>query len=408
MANYLLLRNNKESGPYSLNDLLNLNLKAYDLVWIEGKSAAWRYPSEVEELKPFAPVVEEQPYDRFFKKSVENKELEIPAKENQKIVTPNTVFVTMPGPKKEVNEESKPAANQQDNSYQRVRTITVTENPVAAEIKYSQPLDEIKEMYVQTLQHRKQRIARKGVFLKSLKYAAVFVYLCALGALIVLTLKPASSNKNRTAGIIQKAKDPVPVHEQSQTQSPQAINNQEPAGQQSSASLTGENRREAEKKPSQAFSRESSSNAISDPGKTEKTNTEKNDAVDQNPQSVNINAVTGERSRTSRNSNGANTASQKENISNLVSVKSNDYKRGVFGGIHDLQLTVSNNSNYVLDNVIVALQYLKPSEQPLKTENISFRSIAPKGSLTIAIPSSKRGIKISYQIVKIETGELTD
>lgn len=68
MVTYLLLRDNKESGPYTLEDLRAKGLKAYDLVWIEGKSAAWRYPSEIEELKPFAPIVEEQPYDRFFKK----------------------------------------------------------------------------------------------------------------------------------------------------------------------------------------------------------------------------------------------------------------------------------------------------------------------------------------------------
>src|SRR5436189_3798307 len=69
MANYLLLRNNKESGPYSADDLVKLGLKAYDLLWVQGKSAAWRYPSEIEELKSFAPVVEEQPFDRFYKKS---------------------------------------------------------------------------------------------------------------------------------------------------------------------------------------------------------------------------------------------------------------------------------------------------------------------------------------------------
>ena len=74
MANYLLLRNNKESGPYSLDELLELGLKPYDLIWIQGKSAAWRYPSEVEEFKAIAPAVEEQPFDRFFKKSEEKKE----------------------------------------------------------------------------------------------------------------------------------------------------------------------------------------------------------------------------------------------------------------------------------------------------------------------------------------------
>src|SRR3981081_3154720 len=68
MTKYLLLRDNKQSGPYSCDVLRIKGLKAYDLVWIEGKSAAWRYPSEVEELRSFAPVVEEQPFDRFYKK----------------------------------------------------------------------------------------------------------------------------------------------------------------------------------------------------------------------------------------------------------------------------------------------------------------------------------------------------
>ena len=65
---YLLLRDNKQSGPYSLDELKAKGLKAYDLVWVEGRSAAWRYPSEIGELSAFAPVVEEQPFDRFFKK----------------------------------------------------------------------------------------------------------------------------------------------------------------------------------------------------------------------------------------------------------------------------------------------------------------------------------------------------
>src|ERR1700722_12106257 len=66
---YLLLRNNKQSGPYSSEELKSMGLKAYDLVWLEGKSAAWRYPCEIEELKAFAPPVEEQPFDRFYKRS---------------------------------------------------------------------------------------------------------------------------------------------------------------------------------------------------------------------------------------------------------------------------------------------------------------------------------------------------
>lgn len=68
MKPYRLLRNNKESGPYSAEELIQLGLKAYDLIWQDGKSASWRYPCEIAELKPYAPEVEEQPFDRFYKK----------------------------------------------------------------------------------------------------------------------------------------------------------------------------------------------------------------------------------------------------------------------------------------------------------------------------------------------------
>ena len=121
MGKYLLLRDNKESGPYLLDDLVRLGLKPYDLVWIEGKSAAWRYPSEVNELKPYAPVAEEQPFDRFYKKAVEDKPEQTAApheqtanrdeylhspyappiaqKEELKFIPRKSVFVTLPGQK---------------------------------------------------------------------------------------------------------------------------------------------------------------------------------------------------------------------------------------------------------------------------------------------------------------------
>ncbi len=68
MQQYQLLRDNKESGPYTASALIEKGLKPYDLIWAKGKTAAWQYPSEVNELKAFAPIIEEQPFDRFYKK----------------------------------------------------------------------------------------------------------------------------------------------------------------------------------------------------------------------------------------------------------------------------------------------------------------------------------------------------
>ncbi|MBS1738512.1 MAG: DUF4339 domain-containing protein [Bacteroidetes bacterium] len=55
MKAYLLLRNNKQTGPYSLEELQEMELKPFDLVWIERKSSAWRYPSEIKDLEAYIP-----------------------------------------------------------------------------------------------------------------------------------------------------------------------------------------------------------------------------------------------------------------------------------------------------------------------------------------------------------------
>ena len=135
--------------------------------------------------------------------------------------------------------------------------------------------------------------------------------------------------------------------------------------------------------------------------------------TNQTAPSAEVDAITSERIRKVRTLN--NTIEEKpiarnnkNNLHELVSVASNDYKRVAFGGIRNLQLTVTNNSKYELDNVIVELQYLKPSEEPLRTENIKFKGVAPNGTSTIRVPDTNRGIKIAYKIINIESKQNSD
>jgi hypothetical protein len=93
MNHYLLLRDNKQTGPYTAQELAAKGLKLYDLVWLEGKSAAWRYPGELDELKAFAPGVEEQPYDRFYKKPGEEAS---GTTQQQAVAETNTVQESQP------------------------------------------------------------------------------------------------------------------------------------------------------------------------------------------------------------------------------------------------------------------------------------------------------------------------
>jgi hypothetical protein len=49
--NYLLLRNNIQLGPFTIEELLEQEILPTDLIWIEGKSLAWSYASELNLLK---------------------------------------------------------------------------------------------------------------------------------------------------------------------------------------------------------------------------------------------------------------------------------------------------------------------------------------------------------------------
>lgn len=51
MKRFLLLRDNQESGPYSLEELQLLGVKSTDLIWEEGKSLAWDHPANLEEFR---------------------------------------------------------------------------------------------------------------------------------------------------------------------------------------------------------------------------------------------------------------------------------------------------------------------------------------------------------------------
>lgn len=52
MNTYLLIRDNHETGPHSLDELKAMTLRNLDLIWLEGKSQHWDYATEFEELRP--------------------------------------------------------------------------------------------------------------------------------------------------------------------------------------------------------------------------------------------------------------------------------------------------------------------------------------------------------------------
>ncbi|MET0464910.1 MAG: hypothetical protein ABW007_17230 [Chitinophagaceae bacterium] len=483
MANYLLLRDNKETGPFSLEELIKFGLKPYDLVWVSGKSAAWRYPSELAELKPYAPTVEEQPFDRFYKKSSQedadqpalkaaqasssiNEQYEAYAPKVEvapvKTVARKSVFVTMPGQvsagvqKSTINPvptpKPAPAAIPDYTLPDVEETITVSEKQVA-KVKYSQPLDEIKEMYVKTLKDRKDRIARTGFLKVSLKRAAVVLGLISVGVLAGFLLKSRPAENGDLAQQIPTASNTLAVNNDIQNESTpteQADPGAEaiPPDNHSEAVLPPEGRTEAQKsivekrgssvsgeapdvpvvplKDDNAGNGESKKAlaVMSSAGDAKKSAQQQHEYVPSE-----VNASTGERNRSARNTlNEMTVKSATERADNpapapvpssgtdnalgglgsQVSVVSNDYKRVALGGIRNLELTVTNRSKYALDEVAVELQYFKPNDQVVKTQVVQFKSVGANESETLRIPDTNRGVKVQFKIVRIGSSQLAD
>ena len=88
---------------------------------------------------------------------------------------------------------------------------------------------------------------------------------------------------------------------------------------------------------------------------------------------------------------------------NYVSITGNKFSVGAFGGISDLQLTISNKSLYPLDLVMVEVQYIQSNKKVFKTENLYFRNIGAGSALMEEAPKSSRGVKVQYKITLINS-----
>ncbi len=161
---YLLLRNNQQTGPHSFEELLKLQLKPVDLIWVEGKSLGWRYPAEIETLKPF-----------FATPELTEKEKPAPEQLTPSPVPVNAtkkVFVSMPAssvsprplPKEPVVDTIEQKA---EELRKRVEAFTPQQNPV--QTIYSRNLNEVEEEYNQWAYQKKTK--KKSTLNK--KYLAV-------------------------------------------------------------------------------------------------------------------------------------------------------------------------------------------------------------------------------------------
>jgi len=468
MKMYLLLRNNKQSGPYSFDDLKSMGLKAYDLVWLEGKSAAWRYPSELEELSSFAPAVEEQPFDRFYKKaspaaatannvfndssgndigvSVRSTtempvavEVETQSPKSTPMASPGKriIYVTMPAGKSPAGREStvteKPV---REPAFREPVTETYREIPVrepivreiapsyaraAIEDYSAQPADEQMSL-VDYLPRRKSR----KTSLKNPNTRAV-THFVAIGLGILALLAAGifiglSLNKD-TLGLQHKMVANVPAESKQPIVHPTAQQLPEPAVTSPSASTDQENPTVNNAAvPTRTVKTTPQTSGKSSPQSAGKTARDRSahgavqfTTVPATKDSATATIPAMQREAVHRSDNAEtrhdNTGTVDKDalraaVANQVSVGANNYSIGTFGGISNLQVTVTNRSAYPLDLVVVEVQYVQANKKVFKTEPLYFHSIGAGSALMLEAPKSSRGIKVQYKVTTINSREL--
>lgn len=84
------------------------------------------------------------------------------------------------------------------------------------------------------------------------------------------------------------------------------------------------------------------------------------------------------------------------NIYNEVSVHGGTYSvNRLLGGIKDLRLTVTNNSDYILDIVTVKISYIKADGGLYKDEVLYFNHLNAHSTMTLDAPDSDRGTSVT-------------
>ena len=231
---YRLLRNNKESGPFTTLQLKDMGLKPYDLLWTEGRGAAWQYASEIPELKSFAPVVEEQPFDRFYKRKEALETAQPPAVAAKKIkprfrisngqlimIEAGNMEVANNGMIKEtttarlsketVATKEKSTAPDWREVYPEWQPQTKeikTEEPVEVETKYSESLDDLKKRYAEKVLNEKAAKPSSSLSAASVKQnimAAVALIVLAVGGYIGYTLKQKDAATTEGKPVVERA-----------------------------------------------------------------------------------------------------------------------------------------------------------------------------------------------------------
>jgi hypothetical protein len=445
---YSLLRNNQQTGPYSLDEILQLNLKPFDLVWVEGRSAAWRYPSEIETLKPYVAEVP-RPQTPFEPVSTADMEKNIEDKAREpKIDLPKKVFVSMPPKAPQVPSQIYQGPREHLASHDQYLPKPEQQTPFKEAIEeknlhtnYVRPLDEVEEDYTKWV-YQKKTTKKSGLAKKDLAIAAVALGVIVAGYFILSKpgivqagpstepakalvmpeqpiekvtdengketkeqtreekrvektaklITPSSREKPKsglplpsTAG--KEMEGTVPVNENVQDKLPVETAPPKPEPKQETAKKEKKKLGEVIKG---IFSK-----------KDKKETAQKEEPVLEEPKPANNRQAT--RRAENETENGEESGSGAV-LADMIDISSNAPANWMMG-ISGLKVTVRNRNNVVIKTAAVQVLYLDENNSVLDKKTVYFNNIPAKGKLTLPAPDHKFADHVDFKLAAVTAKE---
>lgn len=389
---YLLLRNNKQTGPHSLDELLHLPLQAQDLIWVEGRSAGWRYPAEIDTLKSY---VAEQPktVQPAFTATTTTQEPPVTTASAPATLRNHThIFVSLPAGRTGI-EEAPPAAALEAKAealYQRVQAFAQGQPADEIDTRYARSLDDMKQEYGAWLVQQQKKKKYGGAKKKLLIATSVLVVTTSgFGVSKWIRYKTISKEPMATytvgtlTGTAKKESTTVSLPENSHTittstQPPAVQNNtflQETALQKTTVNPAVTTKKKVAPKQSSPVSLRTDTTTI--------IQSTVPLAEPKMPIKEEVKKVVP--------------------LSRLVTVNSTIQYDTEETNIRTTNVTLQNNSTETLKSVAVMITYLKKEEKPLHKETVYFYNVPPSGTPVLSVaPKSRRAVA-----ARVEIGTIT-
>jgi len=93
-------------------------------------------------------------------------------------------------------------------------------------------------------------------------------------------------------------------------------------------------------------------------------------------------------------------------IESLIGVSSNKYTVEALGGISNLDIIVTNNSDYMMNSCVVEVRYIQENGDTFQNEFLTFQNIPAHQDKSISAPDSVRGLSVEVSVISIKSSEL--